>query len=41
MPFDAVSYVYAAVVAGGGIFGYVKAGEFNFGDIFIRAGMSS
>lgn len=30
MPVDAVSYLYAAIVTGGGIFGYVKAGEFSF-----------
>lgn len=27
MPIDTVSYLYAATVAAGGIFGYVKAGE--------------
>lgn len=30
MPVDAVSYLYAAIVAGGGIFGYVKAGMIHF-----------
>lgn len=27
MPMDTVSYLYAATVAAGGIFGYAKAGE--------------
>lgn len=27
MPIDVSSYLYAAAVAGGGIFGYVKAGK--------------
>lgn len=34
MTIDASSYLYAAAVAGGGIFGYIKAGKSSFEFIY-------
>lgn len=34
MPVDVVGYLYAATVAAGGVFGYVKAGKYQWNSLF-------
>lgn len=34
MAIDLISYLYATTVAAGGIFGYVKSGEFHYNQCY-------